>query len=346
MKKKSYKRFLRNTIFCLLALFAMYMVLFSMQFGPYCPTEYWVRDLFILKSHQADKIKEQKIVIMAGSNGLYGFESPLIEKETGIKTINMSLHAGLSLGFILDRKKLRLKPGDMVVLPLEFECYSRTSVFNNVTNEAIISWDKDFYDDLPLWDKIKFISSCSPLRVATGVFQKYIRKSTRYKIDREEIIGKAEHVWAKEEKAEEGKIQYRLINRYGDIMGNKGTKHKRLKGQTYGGFSSGKWKISSYCKQALREFLDYCNKKNVRVFITWPCTLKSKSFNLKNKHVTANAEKIKKFVSSLGVPMLGSLGDYHFKIDYFFDSGYHVNYKGRRLRTERFLTHLLKYLKK
>ena len=78
MRNLIYKRFLRNLALDLAALFILYMILFSMQFGPYLPTEYWVRDIYILKYHIAKDIKEKKIVIISGSSGLFGIDSSLI----------------------------------------------------------------------------------------------------------------------------------------------------------------------------------------------------------------------------------------------------------------------------
>jgi hypothetical protein len=323
----------------LAVLFIIYVILFSVQFGPYLPTEYWIRDVYILKHHIAKDIKEKKIVIISGSSGLFGVDSSLIEDITGIKTLNMSTHAGLTLDFILEPRKLFLKKGDIAVLPLEFECYRQETLYNDLTIEAVITWDRKYYDHLSLWKKIEFISSCSPLRVAAALFQKYVRRQERYSLTPAKIIAAAKASWAKSDnKLKPGPI-YQNIDRYGDIIHNKGTTNK-VKAVGYGGMGSPGWEITSYSKKAISAFVNYCRENEIQVFFTWPSTLKSKQFDLNNKIIQGNLTKIKRFLSHLAVPVLGEPGDFHFERKYFFDTHYHLNQTGREIRTRRLINHL------
>lgn len=339
MRNLVYKRFLRNLLLCLAGLFILYVILFSLQFGPYVPTEYWIRDVYILKHYIAKDIKGKKTVIIAGSNGLFGIDSSLIEKVTGTKTVNMSTHAGLSLDVLLDPRKLLLKKGDIAVLPLEFECYRQKTRYNDVTIEAVITWDRKYYDHLSPWKKIEFISSCSPLRVAAALFQKYIKRQERYSLSPAKIIAAAKASWAKNgNKLNPGNL-YQNINRYGDIIRNKGTP-KKIREVGYGGMGSPAWEISSFSIKGLSSFVKYCRENEIQVFFTWPCTLKSKRFDLNNKIIQGNLTKIKRLLNNLNVPVLGEPEDFHFERKYFFDSHYHLNRVGREIRTRRLISHL------
>jgi hypothetical protein len=317
--------------------------LFSLQFGPYVPTEYWIRDVYILKHYIAQDIKEKKIVIIAGSNGLFGIDSSLIEKATGTKTVNMSTHAGLSLDFLLDPRKLLLNNGDIAVLPLEFECYRQKTRYNDVTIEAVITWDRKYYDRLSPWKKIEFIGSCSPLRVAAALFQKYIKRQERYGLSPAKIIAAAKASWAKSDNRLNPGNLYQNIDRYGDIIQNKGTP-KKIRAVGYGGMGSPAWKISPYSIKGLSSFVNYCRENNIRVFFTWPCTLKSKRFDLNNKIIRDNLTKIKRLLNNLNVPVLGGPEDFHFERKYFFDSHYHLNREGREIRTRRLISHLGRHI--
>lgn len=343
MRDLIYKRFLRNLALGLVVLFIIYVILFSMQFGPYLPTEYWIRDVYILKHHIAKNIKEKKIVIISGSSGLFGVDSSLIEDITGIKTLNMSTHAGLTLDFILEPRKLFLKKGDIAVLPLEFECYRQKTLYNDLTIEAVITWDRNYYDHLSPWKKIEFISSCSPLRVAAALFQKYIKRQERYSLSPAQIIAAAKASWAKNDNRLKPGMLYQNIDRYGDIIRNKGTP-KKIRAVGYGGMGSPGWEISSYSIKGLSSFVKYCRENEIQVFFTWPCTLKSKRFDLNNKIIQDNLTKIKRLLNNLNVPVLGEPEDFHFERKYFFDSHYHLNRVGREIRTRRLISRLQRQL--
>jgi hypothetical protein len=343
MKNLIYKRFLRNLVLSLAGLSILYVVLFSLQFGPYVPTEYWIRDLYILKHHIAGDIKEKKIVIISGSNGLFGIDSSSMEKVTGTRTVNMSTHAGLSLDFLLDPRKLLLKKGDIAVLPLEFECYRQKTLYNDVTIEAVITWDREYYDNLSPWRKIEFIRSCSPLRVAAALFQKYVRRQERYSLSPARIIAAAKKSWTKSDNKLKPGTLYQNIDRYGDIIRNKGTPQK-IKPVGYGGMGSPGWEISYYSKKGLSSFVKYCRKNGIRVFFTWPCTLKSERFDLNNRVIRDNLAKIKGFLKKLAVPVLGEPEDFNFERKYFFDTHYHLNWAGREIRTRRLTGYLQKQI--
>jgi hypothetical protein len=63
-----------------------------------------------------------RIVFVGGSSAAFSLDSPRIEKEVGRTTVNLGLHAGLGLDYILNECPLEvLGTGDLVVLNLEYE---------------------------------------------------------------------------------------------------------------------------------------------------------------------------------------------------------------------------------
>ena len=60
----------------------------------------------IIDKHEiANGIKQPKLIFAGGSNLAFGIDSELIEKKIGKKVVNLSLHAGLGLEFILNELK-------------------------------------------------------------------------------------------------------------------------------------------------------------------------------------------------------------------------------------------------
>lgn len=65
--------------------------------------------------------REQSIVLLGGSNVIYGFDSKAIEDSLKINTINDGFHAGLGMKFILENCSHRLISGDILVVCPEYE---------------------------------------------------------------------------------------------------------------------------------------------------------------------------------------------------------------------------------
>ena len=59
------------------------------------------------KHAHADSIKAGKIILAGGSNLAFGIDSKQLEETLGMPVVNLGLHAGLGLHFILEELKLR-----------------------------------------------------------------------------------------------------------------------------------------------------------------------------------------------------------------------------------------------
>lgn len=68
----------------------------------------------------------RKIVLYAGSNGLFSHRCETIEQALGVPCVNASLHAGLALDMAFESLKPMLAPGDLLLLPLEYSQYVQT----------------------------------------------------------------------------------------------------------------------------------------------------------------------------------------------------------------------------
>lgn len=77
--------------------------------------EYWEKKISHLES-----IEGSKVVILAGSNGRFSHRCETLEKEYEIPCANMSIAAGLSMDYQLEKIRPYLFPGDIVYLPLEY----------------------------------------------------------------------------------------------------------------------------------------------------------------------------------------------------------------------------------
>lgn len=71
----------------------------------------------------------KKIVLLGGSSVLYGFNTDEIQRQLGKPTFNIGVNVGLGFQYLLDNVEDSLKPGDHVVLPLEFNQYTNPAYY-------------------------------------------------------------------------------------------------------------------------------------------------------------------------------------------------------------------------
>ncbi|WP_430535054.1 hypothetical protein [Listeria rocourtiae] len=86
-------------------------------------------DLLVKKKAMLAKCSERKIVLLGGSSVLYGFNTDEIQRQLGKPTFNAGVNVGLGFQYLLDNVEPYLKPGDHVVLPLEFNQYTNPAYY-------------------------------------------------------------------------------------------------------------------------------------------------------------------------------------------------------------------------
>lgn len=86
-------------------------------------------DLLASKTTMLASCNEEKIVLLGGSSVLYGFNTDEIQQRLGKPTFNAGVNVGLGFRYMLDHIEPHLKPGDHVLLPLEFNQYTNPSYY-------------------------------------------------------------------------------------------------------------------------------------------------------------------------------------------------------------------------
>uniref|UniRef100_UPI001C40B411 hypothetical protein n=2 Tax=unclassified Helicobacter TaxID=2593540 RepID=UPI001C40B411 len=70
---------------------------------------------------------------------------------------------------------------------------------------------------------------------------------------------------------------------------------------------------------------------------TYPVTVENPYFSLKNPKTFAKIEHLKSELAKHNIPIYGDFRDSHFEKKYFFNSPYHLNSEGAKLRTQNFV---------
>ena len=77
------------------------------------------------KEKRLATIQTPKIIFVGGSNLAFGTNSKMIEDSTHYPVVNMGLHAGLGLDFMLSEVTSGVKKGDIVLLSIEYNLDDR-----------------------------------------------------------------------------------------------------------------------------------------------------------------------------------------------------------------------------
>lgn len=346
------KKYLQVVAISAASLTVLYILLFLFQLGAPMPAEYWVREVKIAKQHLARRVSVPKIVILGGSNGLFGIDSRLIERDTQVKTVNMSLHGALTLDYLLNYAMPVLNKRDTLILALEYNYYfhgnKEGACFTSWYANNLMTWDTQYFMEMPLADKVCLMLSADPKRILNGVLAQYYsarlldRFGKRRLLIDHEVINKMEKL-AGERERQSVALEYGLatMNEYGDFRVNApstyfevpdyGFESRRIFAQR-----SSKWRTFKY-------LAEYCRDHGVRLMIAWPPTIDGARTGVQSSLARQKLSVIRHELEGLGIQILGSPEDFSFNREYFLDTNYHLTATGGTLRTEK-LVSLLKPL--
>ena len=274
-------------------------------------------ELDTLKSTFANSIKTSKLLIVSGSNSLFGIGSQMITQETGIPAVNTSIQAGFGINYMLHRTRALAKNGDIVLLPLEYELYMSDTLPSDVVVDYVFAHDPKYLLTHP-W----FIALLSFERLALGIYSKI-------------------HSFPIE-----SKYPPRIINSSGDITTNQEaniTVNDRKKVEFTTPFRiKRKFTYSSFELRSIKEFADWCYNNKIKLIATWPSTIWFDSY--KQPNYQDFFQNIKDFYNSIDVPVVGNYSEFMYDKSMFFDTVYHLNDRGRRYRTRQLIKLLQPYL--
>ena len=125
------------------------------------------RDMLTWKlARLEDPDRPPQLIVIAGSNVLYSIDSQALAEETGLPVTNAGQHWGLAL-YAGERIADRLRPGDVVLAPLEYEFYALVDDMQATEACYLIAHDRTRIGGLSGW--IKVLTTCSPVLLFGGV---------------------------------------------------------------------------------------------------------------------------------------------------------------------------------
>ena len=127
------KFIIKAIVFLLLILSTIFAVIYLQ---PVDPDKYL---MVMLDKHKLLRTTPQPRVILVGDSSLaFGMDSAMIKKATGYNVVNMGLHGGLGLIYIMDELKPYLKKDDIVIFALDYTHYMGIGTGDNTLIEVTI----------------------------------------------------------------------------------------------------------------------------------------------------------------------------------------------------------------
>jgi hypothetical protein len=252
---------------------------------------------------------DNRILLVGGSNLTFGVNSEELEKHLHKKVINLGLHGGLGLEFILNEAISEVKKGDIVILSIEYSLF-------NVKNQP------DF--DLIKHTQVLFPESKSYYKFNLNVLREIYFDNFKKYFEKEKI------------RMDSGTIYNRKsFNVWGDIIT---PDHRKNQGRLYGE-KFDKIVISGINKK-FRKINSKCKLAGAKLYLVFPNYPKSE-FDINRNVINDIASQIREelyFIPIINNPETFVLDD-----SLFYDTVYHLNGRGREKRT-KMLIDIIKYV--
>jgi hypothetical protein len=302
----------------------LYAVEFYRNLGVPTNSSRWCSEIYQKKRMAAGKITSPKLLLVGGSGVLFGLSAKEIQDQTGFPTINFGTHAGLKTDYILREARQIARPGDTVLLCLEYELYTYgKSDVSEALVDYVVSRDPDYFYSLSLPEKWNVFMATSDQRLKRGL---------KNRLQPEPQLGG-------------GIYDSKFINEWGDQTNHPkasqkteaailALRQKGILGTDLPEHPAGFELISSFCQWA--------RTNHIRVLATFPNICERPEYYLPPARRTAKT--IGKFFAGLDVPVLGDYTESILPPDQFYDTIYHLTDEASIARTQRLLQHLAPYL--
>ncbi|MEM6582667.1 MAG: hypothetical protein AAF699_15415 [Pseudomonadota bacterium] len=280
-----------------------------------------------------------KVVVESGSNSQYGIDPLVLSDYFRAPVLIVAVNANFPLRLKIQNLRHYLLPGDVLILPLEWNMYIDDHVLTDDFIDVITADQLNasyYYHNLPSLQRIRFILQQLPLQAVAG---------TTFK-------SKAEEVLTRDVLTRLGR--YRDYTRHANAaaFGAAPSRKAPAAGAPQGcnGYILGHqifrtgFVISDEFRAALKS-LRVLRERGVRVVFTWPSVADSEGSRCYGngslgKEISQYADDIRAIVKEAGYPMIGTVNDARFPARCFADTHYHLTGDCAIERTEQLVAEL------
>lgn len=264
------------------------------------------------KWRAAEEAGSPKVLIVGGSNTVFGLDSRSVSETLDMPVVNLGLNAGLGLKYMLDEAAQFVGGGDLVIVSPEYDQFY-----------GEVFWGRQQLVELVWLHPPSLRLMKSPRQVIAmargfpGVFQNRLRSlwldlRTPGREVRDEVYN------------------LEAFNEYGDVVSHLDVPADRpvqdmdLLRDTTAVFNAA-------AVHALDRFHRMAREKGARVFVLYP-TIPEYHYQRRGKRI---AEIHERLTAEADVPILAHPSEHIAPDVHFFDTAYHLSGRGRERRTEQ-----------
>jgi hypothetical protein len=311
--------FFRSTVLMLIAIPLFWVA----SLGRYERAEHWLSDVYFAKEHRASEIDKPKLLVIAGSNALFGFDSYTLESLMGRPVVNLAGHAALPLNFHIQMALKYAKPDDIVLMPLEFAYYASTPSPTSWDIANFSSWGAR-YVDWTLQRMLEYFRHSDFTSLLSRILVRRIPSDPQGK-----VLATVEANSAHEIAVWHG-YSYSSMNARGDILIDMDT--TSLWPIVESGYTNGS--VTTYAIERLTWLQNQLKSRGAALKLTWPVTMRSPQFDLREEKYRSIIEELRGKLEAAGLDVICDAAAFQFNRSLFFDNSYHMNAEGAERRME------------
>lgn len=283
----------------------------------------------LLKHKRLALYDTRKIVLIGGSNLAYGIDSRMIERATGCPVVNMGMNGYLGVRYMLEEVKPYLNPSDVVVLAFEWDNYYKSVDGTAPDLLAMAKTNPTALNYLSLKQTLRVIAA-----IPSVAQQKAMRLiSEAIVLVKNRVTGSTDEGQSEEDRLIERVESRTGFTRKGDLVSHLGVSwpYPREDGIIPKGAP-----IESRMISLMRDFASEMTKRDVAVMVSYTPVIRA--FYDRHQNDLGDAHKLIRATPPLVAPSPPSA--FVYDEGYFFDTVYHLNAEGRRLRTQKLIQDL------
>lgn len=264
-----------------------------------------------------------KIILVGGSNLAFGIDSRMMADSLGMNVVNMGLYAKLGLKYMLAQVRPYIRRGDVVVVVPEYDqFYGDFANGDHTLNRALLYAPNDRVGD--------FIKSYSIIDVVLRPRVENARRS--FLRAAAAAVGREDQYFPPDTNPVYNRNSF---NELGDVVSHLGRKGMDPD-SIYVGPLPAMSTFNSETVADLNEMYSEVRQAGARAYFMFPSYI-DRSLDVNAAAIDSLTGRLRR---TMRIPIVGTAADFAYPGSYFFDTRFHLNEEGRRVRTLKMIAML------
>jgi hypothetical protein len=283
-----------------------------------------MRELLYADRHDPNK---PTIWIVGGSSALFGTVSDMIAERTGYNVRNYALHGGLHMDLLFSQIRGKVRKGDIVVAPIEWEVLDETF---GAREFDYANYLQNFSRSVnpPLWTLYKLYTGI-PLRHWWGGLVAYIYRPRDAESYWESYSAESlRNTWEHRDPSKLEMYHHHALSAAGDFN----IDHGPTVASPIPSFKV-PVKIAPHGPAQIDRWHSYFESVGARFVLTSPLMIEAEDGYVYSRQAWENMEHIRKQMAVTSTPFECDPVNATYALRYRLDTEYHLNTEGARLRS-------------